>query len=208
MDLEDSNGHQPLTRDTVLIAVFGALWGLMEITLGVTLKGLRIPLGGAVLAGLAAIIYLTGRYFVRRRGAIFMMGTVAALVKIFSVGTVIAGPFLAILVEAAIAEAVISLLGVRRVSYILTGMILLVYTIIHPFLSQGIIFGADIYKIYLEMFRQIAGVLHVDHRHLWLVVLAYAGLHMLAGVLVGHISWVLSSRVEHRFLTLNEGFEG
>ena len=211
MNPEDSKGQKPLTpltRDTVLIAVFGALWGLMEITLGVTLKGLRIPLGGAVLAGIAAVIYLTGRYFARRRGAIFMMGMVAALVKVFSVGTVIAGPFLAILIEAAVAEAVISLLGVNRISYVLTGMILLVYTIVHPFLSQGIIFGADIYKMYLEMFRQVAGILHVDYGHLWLVVLAYAGLHMVAGLMAGNTSWVLSARVERKLLTLPEGLEG
>ena len=197
----DSGKGNPVRRETVLIALFGALWGLMEITLGVTLKGLRIPLGGAVLTGTAAIIFLTGRYFVRRRGSILMMGFVAALVKIFSVGTVIAGPFLAILVEALLAEILISLLGVRRIGFILTAAILLLYTLVHPFLAQGILFGADIYKLYLEMFRQVARVLHVDFKYLGFLVLAYAGIHAVAGVLTGWVAWLLAIRVEQEFMT-------
>jgi hypothetical protein len=47
-----ASGIESLSRDTVLIGIFGALWGLMEITLGLTIKGLRIPMGGAVLTAL------------------------------------------------------------------------------------------------------------------------------------------------------------
>lgn len=183
-------------RDTVLIAVFGALWGLMEVTVGVTLKGLRIPMGGAMLTGLAAVIFLTGRYFVRRRGSILMMGTVAAILKIFSIGTVIAGPFMAILIEAVIGEALVSLLGVNRFGYLLTGVTLLVYSMIHPFISQGIIFGANIYKIYLETFTRLAEILHVEAAHLLWIVLIYAGIHALLGAAAGWVGFVLPRRVE------------
>ncbi len=186
-------------RDTILIAVFGALWGLMEATLGVTLKGLRIPMGGAILSMVALIIFLSGRYFVRRRGSILMMGAVAAILKVFSIGTVIAGPFMAILLEALFAEIIISLFGVNRASYLLTGIFLLIYTILHPFIAQGIIFGGDIYRIYLEMFQQAANLLQVDYRYLGLLVAGYAGIHALLGALAGWVAFSLPRRAEAEF---------
>ncbi|MBN2366154.1 MAG: hypothetical protein EH225_09230 [Calditrichaeota bacterium] len=188
------------SRDMAIVAVFGALWGLMEVTLGVTLKGLRIPMGGALLTAIAAVIFLTGRYFVRHRGSILMMGAVAAILKIFSIGTVIAGPFLAILLEALFAEIFISLLGVNRLSYLLTPVFLLIYTIIHPFISQGLLFGDDIYTVYLLTFRKMASVLHIGLEHLVWVALIYAGVHAVLGLISGWIAYALPRKVEQELI--------
>ena len=141
VDRSNLTENRTIPSDTILIAIFGALWGFMEISLGVILKGLRIPLGGAILTAIACIIFLTGRKFAQRRGSIIMMGTIAAILKVFSVGTVIAGPFMAILIEALIAEVIISILGINLLSYVFTGSILTLYTIVHPFISQGSEYG-------------------------------------------------------------------
>ena len=162
-----------LSKSTVLIGVFGALWGLMEISLGTLVKGLRIPMGGAMLTAVACLIFLTGRYFIRRKFSILIMGGIAATIKVFSVGTVIAGPFMAILIEACIAEILILFLGINRLSFILTSMVLVIYTIIHPFISQGIIFGANIYKVYLETIQKVADVFHTSYQYLAVIVLLY-----------------------------------
>jgi hypothetical protein len=183
-------------QDIAMVAVFGALWGLMEVTLGVTLKGLRIPMSGAILTAIASIIFLTGRYFVRQRGSILMMGVVAALLKIFSIGTVIAGPFIAILLEAVFAEFIISLLGVNRLSYLITPIFLLLYTIIHPFISQGILFGDDIYAVYVSTLKKIANVLNLGLDHLIWIALLYAGIHVILGSLTGWIAFSLAQKVE------------
>ncbi len=188
------------SREIAVIAVFGALWGLMEVTVGVALKGLRIPMSGAFLTALAVIIFLTGRYFVRRRGSILMMGTVAALLKIFSIGTVIAGPFIAILLEAVLAEAVVSLLGVNRFSYLLTPVILLLYTIIHPFIAQGLLFGDDIYRVYLLTFEKMAQVLHIGMDHLLWVAVLYMAVHVILGGITGWIAYSLPRQVEHELV--------
>ncbi len=188
------------SRDTILIAVFGALWGLMEATLGVTLKGLRIPMSGAMLSMVAIVIFLTGRYFVRRRGSILLMSAVAAILKLFSIGTVIAGPFMAILLEGLLAEIIVSIFGVNRFSYLFTGIFLLLYTIVHPFLSQGIIFGDNIYKIYLEMFQEFSNLIQIDSQYLWFVIIAYAGFHLLLGSIAGWTAFVLAKRVEKELI--------
>lgn len=186
----------PRHRETIFIAVFGGLWGLMEITLGVILKGLRVPFSGAILATCACVIFLTGRYFCRRRGAILMMGAVAAMLKIFSIGTVIAGPFLAIMIEALVAEILISFIGVNRIGYFFTGMTVLVYTILHPFLAQGLIFGANIYKIYLETGHQIMRILHLDLKHVGFVFLGYFFIHVAIGGFAGWLGWILPRQAE------------
>ncbi|UCF65470.1 MAG: hypothetical protein JSW33_06465 [bacterium] len=184
-----------VSRDTVLIGIFGAIWGLMEITIGFTLKGLRIPMGGAILTAISCIIFLTGRFFISRHGSIFLMGAVAATIKVFSVGTVIAGPFMAILIEAGIAEILISIFKINRFSYILTSVTLSLYTIIHPFISQGIIFGDDIYQIYLETFKKIALIINLDPTYLIWILLFYVTIHFCLGFFVGWFSYSLSVRV-------------
>lgn len=194
--IEKLNSERHVPMDTVLVAIFGAMWGFMEITLGVTLKGLRLPLGGAILTTIAVVIFLTGRYFVKRRGSILMMGAVAAILKIFSIGTVIAGPFIAILIEATLAEILISVFGINRISYLSTGIILLLYTILHPFLAQGLIFGANIYKIYLETFRLTAKFFKLDYQYLGLIFLAYVAVHLSLGTIAGWLGWLLPKQVE------------
>jgi len=188
-----------LSRDSVFIAIFGALWGLVEITLGVVIKGTRLPMGGAFLAVLCSIIFLNGRFFVRRRGSILMMGGIAATLKIFSVGTVIAGPFIAILIESLIAEALVSFLGVHRFSYVITANALSVYTILHPFISQGIIFGENIYKIYLETFQKITQLLQLDFSYLIWIILIYVFLHLILGTASGWFAYSLALRVKKEF---------
>ncbi len=196
---------QRLTRhDIVLISTFGALWGLMEITVGVTIKGLRIPMGGAILTAIAVIIFTTGRYFVPKFGATVMMGAVAAILKIFSIGTIIASPFLAILMEGLIGEILLTLLGVHRFSFMLTGVTLLLYSVIHPFISQGIIFGTDIYKIYLESFKRLGEVLHIPAAHLLWIIFAYALLHIILGLIAGWFGFKLARKTEEELILLQK----
>jgi len=193
--MKSSNKSLPQrNKNITVIAVFGSLWGLVEITLGVTLKGMRIPMAGAILTAIIIIVFLTGKYFSRQKGAILMMGGIAALLKIFSIGTVIAGPFLAILIEALIAEVMIIILGVNRISYLITGMTLLVYTILHPFISQGLIFGENIYTIYLEMFTQMSKI--INSTNLGVIALGYVALHVVIGFVSGLVAWKLSQAVE------------
>jgi hypothetical protein len=183
-------------RDTVRIALFGALWGLVEITLGTTLKGLRIPLGGALLSALAVIIGLTGRAFTPVPGATVFMGAVAGLVKLFSIGTVIASPFVAILMESIILESIVLIMGINHFSCLIAGMTVVVYTILHPLLIQGMIFGADIYKLYIETFTRIATLLSIPpHRLIWVAV-GYVVIHAILGLLAGWIGYRLPRRVK------------
>ena len=48
------------TRELVTLAVFGVLWGIVEISLGTVLKSLNVPLSGVVLGAIGLSIALVG----------------------------------------------------------------------------------------------------------------------------------------------------
>ena len=52
------------TRELVTLTVFGALWGVVEISVGSLAHILNLPLSGAILAAAGLMIALTGRLFV------------------------------------------------------------------------------------------------------------------------------------------------
>ncbi len=193
-----AGGSSSPSRDTLYIAVFGTLWGLLEITLGTALKGLRIPFTGLLMTALAAVIFLAGRYFVRRRGAILMMGGIAALLKMFSIGGFFLGPCWAILFEATLAEILISALGLHRLSCMLCGVLVLAYTTVHPFITQRILYGADIIQIYIEMLGKVTGLLGLKDANLIFVGGAWLALIALVGSASGLIGYRLGKEVEAR----------
>lgn len=96
-------------RDWIYVAVFGALWGVLEITLGSYLHVLFPPLAdtfvvGLIMAGLGAIIALVGRWFVPKRWAVLAIGVITTILKAFSLSGVVIGPMVAILAEAILME--------------------------------------------------------------------------------------------------------
>jgi hypothetical protein len=99
------------TRELVTLAVFGALWGLVEISLGALLHVLHAPLTGVILAAVGITIALTGRAFVPHRGSTLFIGVIVLVLKLFSIGSVVLGPMVGILVEALLAELILSACG-------------------------------------------------------------------------------------------------
>ena len=76
------------TKDLVTLAVFGALWGSVEMSLGAWLHAANVPFTGLLLSAVGVCIALIGYVFVPRAGAVFMISLVAAMLKAFSVGGV------------------------------------------------------------------------------------------------------------------------
>jgi len=179
----------------------------MEITLGVALKGLRLPMSGALLASLAMIIALSGRHFVPRRGTILLMGGVAALLKIYSLGTVIAGPFFAILIESLIAEIFCTLFGVTRFGYFLSGAAVVSYTVLHPFLTQGLLFGGRVYEVYWATGQQLARWIHLEVAHFAVVLSLYLLVHLLIGGAAGLFAFKLAGAAQAELKKMEQSHE-
>ncbi|MCU0485416.1 MAG: hypothetical protein MUC85_04835 [Anaerolineales bacterium] len=187
------------TRELATLAVFGALWGLVEISLGSVLKMLNIPLSGVALSAIGLMIALAGRVFVPRRGSTLFIGVIAMLLKLFSLGGVVVGPMIGILTEALVAEIILSLLGKpRRGGFVLAGALGVAWVMLQPFVTGPILFGRTVFTVWLDLLDSGSRLLGIPtHAALW-IVLAFLGLHLAVGSLVGWFSWDIARLLQVR----------
>jgi hypothetical protein len=187
------------TRELALLAVFGALWGLDEISLGALLKTLNIPLSGVVLSAIGLTIALVGRAFVPRRGSTLFIGVLAMLLKLFSLGGVIIGPMVGILSEALVAEIVLSLAGpARRLTFMLAGGLGVAWVLLQPFVTGPLLFGRTLFVVWLDLLdlgRRLFGL--TPAAAIW-IVSGLILLHLAIGGLVGWLSWDIARLLKNR----------
>lgn len=187
------------TRDLATLAVFGALWGLVEVTLGSVIKTLNIPLSSLVLVSIGLVVALVGRAYVPKRGSTLFIGVIAMLLKLFSLGGVVIGPMVAILFEAFIAEIVLSALGrPRRISFIAAGAAAVSWLLLHPFLTGLLFFGRSVAVVWQDLLDLGQRVLGLDPTAAIWIVLALAAIHLTIGAAVGWISWDLARTLRNR----------
>lgn len=178
------------TRELATLAVFGALWGLIEISLGSVLKTLNVPLSGVVLSSIGLMIALVGRVFVPRRGSTLFIGVIAMLLKLFSLGGVIIGPMVGIFTEALVAEIVLTLMGnPRRMALTLAGAMGVTWVLIQPFITAPLLFGRTLFTVWLDLLDRGEQLLGLDPSAALWIVLAMLAIHLVIGSVCGWISW-------------------
>jgi hypothetical protein len=180
------------TRQLVTAAIFGSLWGLVEISLGSVLKALNIPLSGAILGAIGVMIALVGRQFVNRPGSTLFIGVIATLLKLFSIGNIIIGPMIGILMEAVLAEVILSLFGKPAlVACLLAGATGALWSLAQPFFTGVVLFGRDLFTIWLDLLDLGKRLFGLDPRLAWVIVLVLAGVHAVIGMTGGGLAkWV------------------
>lgn len=187
------------TRELVTVTVFGALWGIVEISLGSVLKALQVPLSGAVLAGIGLLIVLVGRQFVPRRGSTLFAGVIALLLKLFSIGNIIIGPVIGILAEALIAEIVLSAFGrPSRLSSTLAGALGVLWTLVHPFFTGWLIFGRDMLEVWRDLLNTGNRLFGFDPSAAFGIVLTLVVIHLAIGAVAGWLACSLGSLLRVR----------
>ena len=188
------------TRELVTLAVFGALWGVAEMTLGAVLHALRLPFAGLVMSGLGMLIVLTGYRFVPRRGSVLTVGLVSALLKAFSLGSIVLSPMLSILAEALLAELGLALTGGRphRGPLALAGALAVLWSFIHPFIGQSLLAGRGMVEVYRRTLETGARLLHLDPQAVPIIVLALIVLHLAVGATSGILACGLGRQLSRR----------
>jgi ABC-type thiamin/hydroxymethylpyrimidine transport system permease subunit len=180
------------TRNLVTLAVFGALWGAVEISLGSVLKALNVPLSGAVLSAIGLMIVMIGRLFVPRRGTTLFIGIIAMVLKIFSIGSIIIGPMIGIITEAILAEIVLSLFKKPSLpAFLLAGAAGTLWVVVQPFVTGLLIFGRDLFTVWLDLLDLGQRLFGIDTSVAWLIVLVMVILHVFIGMLSGWLAWTV-----------------
>ncbi len=188
------------TRELVTVAVFGTLWGIVEMSLGTVLKSLNVPLSGTVLSAIGLTVALVGRVFVPGRGSTLFIGVIATLLKLFSLGGVILGPMIGILSEALIAELALSALGrPRRSSFLVAGSLGVLWCLLQPFVTGPLLFGRTLYTVWLDLLDLGGRVFGLDASAILWIVLVLVAAHVTVGLIAGWLAWdagrLLSTRL-------------
>lgn len=202
------------TRDLVYIAVFGALWGVLEMTLGSYLHLIFPPLTtplvgvGTIMTALGMVVALIGRLFVPRTGSVVMIGLVTAILKALSIGGVKLSPMLAIIIESLLAE--IGLLLTRRPNrggFMLAGCLAVLWTFFHKFFASYVFLGRGIYDVYLGMLKEGSKALGIGMGYALVIIAAFLIVRIVAGGLAGWLAWDLGKAVQARLTQVERSAE-
>lgn len=191
-------------RELVYIAIFGAIWGAVELTLGSYLHVIFPPLAdtflvGLILAFIGVIVALVGRHFVPKTGSVLMIGIVTAILKMISLGGVTVGPLVAILAESLLMELGLLLSRTpRRRGFVLAGALAIAWNFFHKFIMMYILFGKGIYDVYLSMVQQGASLLRIDVSYAVAIIAVLLLLRIVAGAAAGWVAWDLGRVVRGR----------
>jgi ABC-type thiamin/hydroxymethylpyrimidine transport system permease subunit len=191
-------------RDWVYVAVFGALWGALELTLGAYLHVLFPPLAdtfftGLIMAGIGAVVALVGRTFVPRPGAVLGIGIVTALLKVLSLGGVKIGPVVAILAEAALMElALLSKASPTRWRYVLAGILAVSWNFFHKFIMMRLLYGQGVTEVYVQMIQDGSQTLGMDAGQAVAIIGVLFLFRVAVGAVGGWLAWDLGRLVARR----------
>lgn len=191
-------------RDWVTIGLFGALWGVVETTLG-TYLNLIFPsftdtfIKGLVLGGIGVAVALTGRFFVPKLGSVFCIGVVTALLKTLSPAGARLGPILAILMQGIWMELAVSVPNQpRRWAFVAGGGLAVAWNLPHRFLMMALMYGRSVIQVYEMLAEDGAAMLGLDPSlALWILGILL-GVRLIAGGMAGWAAWALGGAVSER----------
>jgi len=187
-------------RSLIYIAVFGTFWGLLEATLGTVLHALRIPITGSFISAAGLIVVLIARVFNNVRGSSFLMALIAAAIKMVGFSTVKLGPFIGIVMEGVLVEASLSVVGIGRTGFFLSGLLVGLYPLIQNIITKTILFGTNFVPVILDLARGFSESVGLPLG--WWILIVYVILHLAIGLLAAVAAMLLKKRIQ---TALNDG---
>ena len=180
------------TRELVTLAVFGALWGLVEISLGSIFHAINLPLTGMALSIIGVMVASIGRLFVPRRGSTIFIGMIAMVLKLFSIGNILIGPMVGIFTEALIAELILDAFPKPSMAAFVSACAgAALWTIVQPFVTGILLFGRNLLLVWLDMLDMGSRLFGIPSQAAIGIVLALVVLHLVIGGVGGWLAWKL-----------------
>lgn len=180
------------TRELVTMAVFGALWGLVEISLGSVFHAIDLPMTGMALAVIGVMVASIGRLFVAKRGSTIFIGVIAMILKLFSIGSAVIGPMVGILAEALIAELILDAFAKPSQPAFITACAgAALWTLIQPFVTGILLFGRNLLVVWLDLLDMGTRVFGIPYQAAFWIVVVLVIVHLLFGGIGGWLAWKL-----------------
>jgi hypothetical protein len=175
-------------------ALFGALWGCMELSLGTLLQLGHVPLKGFLMGALGMICLVALRRLQPRAGVCLIAGVVALFLKVFTLGGLHPGPVVGITVQALLVELAFLLTRSSAAGAVLGGALVMAVNPVQMALMTWIVAGTETVRA-AEAAAGRLGLEGLDARTLLLVLVLAGGC---LGAWVGAWSWALAGRALRR----------
>ena len=187
------------TRELVIMAVFGALWGMVEISLGSVFHAIDLPMSGMALAVVGVMVASMGRLFVPRRGSTIFIGVIALVLKLFSIGSAVIGPMIGILAEALIAELILdAFIKPSMIAFAFACAGAALWTLVQPFITGVLLFGRNLLLIWLDLLDLGNRLFGLPSQAAVWIVLVLVAVHLVVGMVGGWLAWRLGQVLKTR----------
>lgn len=170
-------------------AVLGGIWASVEIIIGSFFHNLRIPFAGTILAANGTILMIAFYQMWPEKGLIWRAGLITALMKSVSPSAVILGPMIGILSEALIVEIFIRFFGNNLLSLSVAGSLSVASALIHKFASLIILYGLNIVRLYVDIYKWLAKQINVENPDPWLLLIVVSVFYLLLGFIAAIIGF-------------------
>jgi hypothetical protein len=201
-------------RDWATIGLFGALWGVVETTLGTYLNVIfpsftNTFFKGVILGGIGVAVALTGRFFVQKRGSVLLIGIITTLLKMLSPAGSRIGPIVAILMQSVLMEVVLSLAREpQRWAFLLGGALAVGWNFPHKFVMMRVMYGRSVMQVYQKLAQDGSDILGLDPSLGLLILGLLLGVRLVAGGIAGWSAWALGGAVAERLDQRSQGVAG
>lgn len=179
-------------------ALFGALWGAAELTLGTALNLSRLPFAGVVMGLIGLTCLVTLRRLQPRPGVCLLAGTVAVFLKVFMVGGLSLGPLIGIGGEALLVELAFTLTASRQPGAVLAGILALSAPPAQLIFWLWALGGRETQHAYGRATRALLALIGLGELGGVAILGLVLGGFAAGGAAAGWWSWRLAGRVQRR----------
>jgi hypothetical protein len=182
-------------------AVFGALWGVIEITIGSFLHATRLPSGiflaSTGIALLTATQMLTGKPWMA-----FRIALVCAGVRALTPHGLMLGPMASILLQGLFVSVAWILFRNSILTGIVAGAFATISTQLQSFVVKLFAYGVELLEIYLQLLGKAESFFRLEHGQGWIVIIFYfafvASIGIIGGIIGHRIGWLALQMISER----------
>jgi hypothetical protein len=95
-----------------------------------------------------------------------------------------------------IAEIVFTFFSYQLISSLLAGSFIMLYTLIHSLMMQGIFFGLGIYNVYIEIMNSIGKAINYEGQMSLILIPVIVFIYILTGAGAGWFGYLTANRTK------------
>ena len=185
-------------RPWTYAALFGALWGALEATVGTAVYLGKVPMRGTLMGLLGLLCLICLRRLQPRPGVCVLAGVVAIFLKVFTLGGLYPGPVIGIAVQALAVELAMTASGGRAIGAAVGGALTLATNPLQKLAMTWLVSGTEAMRAYFELLEASVARVGVEGVRPAVVVGAVVAATAAIGAAGGLWAWWVAGRVARR----------